>query len=626
MSGRFRFHASSVAVFLVLVAARALAQAPVTYAVTVPEPAHRWLQVSATFPEIGAEPLRLQMSRSSPGRYALHEFAKNLFEIKAYDGKGLALAMLRVSPHEWTVSGHDGTVRVEYKLYGDRVDGTYLAVDTTHIHMNMPATFLWAHGLESRSIRIRFVPPDPSWQVATQLFPTGDPTVFTAPNLQYFMDSPTEVGPFSLRRFVVENPDGKRYEVRIAVHHTAHEADATDFATKIEKIVREQQAVFGELPDFDGSTYTFIADYLPYVENDAMEHRNSTILTSRLDFGDPRQRLGALGTASHEFFHGWNVERIRPADLEPFDLTKVNMSDGLWLAEGFTSYYGPLTMMRAGLWTLDRAVAGFGRTVNAVVNGPGRQFRSAVAMSRMAPFVDAARSVDRTNLTSTFISYYTWGAAIGLGLDLMLRVASEGKVTLDDYMRALWRQHGKPDGPAPGLVARPYTLRDARDRLAEVSGSRAFANEFFDRYVEGREVADYAALLEAAGLVLRLRNPQAAWMGQFSLDGRAEGLMVTSLVPPGSPAHAAGLEQDDVILALDADATTDTTQVRAVLERHVPGDRIGVRFVRRGAPISAVITLQEDPSLELVTVEATGGRPTEKQLAFRDAWLGSQIR
>ena len=366
-----RFRVVLLLALVLAVATSAMAQAPIVYKVTVPEPQHRWLQVEATFPAIGRAPLHLQMSRSSPGRYALHEFAKNLFEIKAYDGKGLELTLLRLTPSEWSVSGHDGTVKVVYKLYGDRIDGTYLAVDTTHEHLNMPATFMWARGFEDRPIRVEFVPSNPAWKVATQLFPTADPLGFTAPNLQYFMDSPTEVGPVSIRTFTLANPDGKRFEFRVALHHDGTDADVDDYASNVEKIVREEQAVYGEFPDYDTGTYTVIADYLPYSDGDGMEHRNSTIVTSRLSIADPQQRMRALGTVAHEFFHCWNVERIRPAGLEPFDFTRVNMSDGLWLAEGFTQDYGGLILARAGLVDVNRAASGFGRSVNAVVNGSG---------------------------------------------------------------------------------------------------------------------------------------------------------------------------------------------------------------------------------------------------------------
>lgn len=618
-----RFRVVALVAFVFAGAVSAMAQAPIVYKVTVPEPEHRWLQVEATFPDIGRAPLHLQMSRSSPGRYALHEFAKNLFEIKAYDGKGLELALLRLTPSEWSASGHDSTVRVVYRLYGDRIDGTYLAVDTTHEHMNMPATFMWARGFEDRPIRVEFAPANPAWKVATQLFPTADPLVFTAPNLQYFMDSPTEVGPLSFRTFTLANPDGKRFEFRVALHHDGTDADVDDYAANVEKIVREEQAVYGEFPDYDTGTYTVIADYLPYSNGDGMEHRNSAIVTSRLSIANPQQRMRVLGTVAHEFFHCWIVERIRPAGLEPFDFTRINMSDSLWLAEGFTQYYGNLILARAGLVDVNRAASDLSGEVNGVLNGSGRLFRSAAEMSRLAPFVDAARSVDRTDFETTFISYYTWGLAIALGLDLSLREMSGGKLSLDDYMQALWRVHGKPGGPAPGVVAKPFTLRDARDRLAEVSGNRTFANEFFDRYIEGRDAPDYATLVEPAGLVVRRRNAGAAWMGQFGTEAAGPGVGITTLVPPGMPAYAAGLEQDDVIRSLDGDAVSSPGRLQEILKRHKPGDEIKVEFVRRSGPVTATIALVEDPSIEIVTLESTGATPTDAQKAFRTAWLGT---
>lgn len=193
---------------VLLFAAPLLAQAPVSYKVSFAAAEHRWMQVEATFPDLPAGPLRVRMSRSSPGRYALHEFAKNVFDVQVKDGKGRALTATRPSLHEWDVTGHDGTVIVTYKVYGDRTDGTYLSVDATHGHLNMPASLMYAKSLEQRAARVQFEPPaGKTWNVATQLFHTGSPYVFTAPNLQYLMDSPTEVGAFTSRTFTVD--DGK---------------------------------------------------------------------------------------------------------------------------------------------------------------------------------------------------------------------------------------------------------------------------------------------------------------------------------------------------------------------------------------------------------------------------------
>lgn len=601
--------------------AQQASQAPVVYKVSFPAPEHRYAVVDVTFTDVPAGALQARMSRSSPGRYAVHEFAKNVYDVHAFDGKGKALKPARPNPYQWDVAGHDGTVRITYKVYGDLVDGTYLGIDTGHAHMNMPATLMWARRMDDRPARVTFTPPPGSnWKPATQLFPTTDEWTFTAPNLQYLLDSPTELSAYRLRQFTVTNPDGKRYTIRAAVHTDSSDQDIDHYAAGVEKIVKEQGAVFGEYPAFDGGTYTFLADYLPSNAGDGMEHRNSTVVS-----GSGNVRNG-LGTASHEFFHAWNVERIRPHGLEPFNYEEANLTDLLWVAEGFTQYYGSLIMGRTGLADVKRTVQGMGGLANAVVNGPGRQFRSPVEMSHMAPFTDAARAVDPTNFSTTFISYYTYGAAVALGLDLSLRDHSNGKITLDDFMRTMWRVYGKPDGPQPGLVAKPYSLTDIRDRLAEVSGDRAFAENFYTRYMIGREVVDYARLMQRAGVVLRKRSPGRAWAGDLR-TGQDGGTRIANLQAPGTPAYDAGLEQDDQITEVEGKAISTLQHLQAAIAARKPGDQLKISFKRRtGAATTATMTLREDPALEAVLLEDTGATPTSAQKAFRDAWLGSRIK
>ena len=630
---------AAVPLLLLLLAPAAVAQ-PVEYRVSFPAPEHHYAQVQVTWPAVPDGVLEARMSRSSPGRYAVHEFSKNVFDVHAFDGDGHEVTPARPNPYQWNVAHHSGTVRISYKVFGNHVDGTYLAVDDSHAHMNMPATLMWARGFDMRPVRITFVPPaNSSWKPATQLFPTSDPWTFTAPNLQYLMDSPTELSDYTLRSFKVKNPDGKEFTIYTAVHHDGSPAVIDEYAAGAEKIVNEAAAVYGEFPDFDTGTYTFLGDYVPWGGGDGMEHRNSTVVASPVSFKNPEAARFALGTVSHEFFHCWNVERIRPRTLEPFNFEDANISGELWLAEGFTQYYGPLIMARAGISPPDPAA--LVRNAIVLINSPARQFRSAVEMSQMAPFSDAAVAIDETNLPTTFLSYYTYGAAIATALDLSLRDRSNGKVSLDDYMRAMWIAHGKPGGPSPAILARPYTLKDARDRLAEVSGDRRFADEFFDRYIEGRELPDYARLFARIGLVLRKRNPGGAWAGILDQPfgggrGRrggagaapagSNGVTIPALVNWGTPAFKAGLEEGDVIAALDGTGTPSVEQLQSVLRAHKPGDRIAVEFTRHGTAHRTTLTLADDPAVEAVTLESTGGTLTADQKAMRDAWLASKQR
>ena len=190
-------------------------------------------------------------------------------------------------------------------------------------------------------------------------------------------------------------PTARQFTIRTAVHHDATDADIDEYAAATEKIVREHGAVFGEFPEFDGGTYTFLGDYVPWGGGDGMEHRNSTVVAEGArSSGNVR---GVLGTVSHEFFHAWNVERIRPKTLEPFYFEDANMSGELWLAEGFTQYYGQLIMARAGLAAGEQTLLALANSALGVRRAPAHRFRSAVEMSQMAPFTDAARANDPTN-------------------------------------------------------------------------------------------------------------------------------------------------------------------------------------------------------------------------------------
>lgn len=591
-------------------------ESSVEYRFTFPEPQHHWMAVEASFSELPGGPLELRMSRSSPGRYALHDFAKNVYDVQAIGADGRPLAIARSDPHGWTIPQHGASVTVRYKVFGDRVDGTYLGVDPTHAHLNMPASILWARGLDERPLLLTFVPPaGTQWSVATQLYPRSAPFEFSAPNLQYLMDSPTELGPIDIRQFTV---DGHLF--RFAAHHTGTQAELERLTEDVRKIVTVQRAIFGEFPSYEPGSYTFIADYLPWASGDGMEHRNSTVMTSASSIAS--NRAGLLSTVAHEFFHNWNVERIRPRSLEPFDFERANMSGELWLAEGFTQYYGPLAMSRAGVVDLRDTIDDFNDLLRGVVLAPGRAIRSAEEMSRMAPFVDGGRTIDRTNWSNSYISYYRFGGAIALALDLALRERFDGRLTLDDFMRRMWRVHGEVRAERPGYVAHPYTMDDAEQRLAEVTADASFARDFFGRYIQGREAPDFEALLAPAGFTLARRNPGRAWWGDLRLEPRG-GLTIADTPNANTPAYKAGLDIGDEIRQIDGKPVSFPDDVDMVLRRHEPGDAIQVEYVdRTRQPKTVKIVLEEDPSFDLTPIESTGRTLTAAQAAFRTAWLG----
>jgi predicted metalloprotease with PDZ domain len=624
------FRLAVAAVWLVATTTATLAQAPVSYRISLPAPEHRWMQVEVIFTEIPDGPLQVRMSRTSPGRYALHEFAKNVFDVRARDGKGAALVPTRPDLHQWTIAGHDGTVVITYRIFGDRTDGTYLSVDATHAHVNIPASLMWARGFETRPARVTFEQPTGrKWRVSTQLYPTSDSLIFTAPNFHYLMDSPVEFSNHTVLTFSVPVPAAATPApaFRIALHHEGTDGEAHEYARDAERIVRETMAIFGEFPRFENNTYTFLADYLSWANGDGMEHRNSTVLTSAEALRNPGQRIGLLGTVAHELFHAWNMERIRARDLEPFNFEEADVSGELWFGEGFTSYYDDLILRRTGLAPLEQTLNSFAGTINTVTLSPARRIRTAEDMSRLAPFVDAAAAIDRAAWDNTFISYYTFGAAIGLGLDLSLRGRSDGRTTLDTYMQALWTRHGRPGQQEPGMVATPYTMADLEAVLAEVSGDAAFARTFFASYIQGHDVVDYTALLARAGLTLRKRNPEAAFFaGSSQLNYKGGGgARVLGNVPFESWLYKAGVERDDLIVSIDGVNLTAPNALDEVLRRHKPGDQVAIRFVQRGGDtVNGRLVLEEDPRQEIVPIELIGDTLTTAQKQFRDEWFGSK--
>ncbi|HJP85863.1 MAG TPA: hypothetical protein VJ852_07740 [Gemmatimonadaceae bacterium] len=595
-------------------------QKRVEYDISFPDPAQHEARVIATF--AGVTPgraLNVRMSRSSPGRYAETFFAKNVYDVSATDGHGNAIAVTRRDTDSWDVVSDDGTVRVSYNVWGDRTDGTYLSIDHFHAHMNMPATFMWASDFERAPIRLAIHAPA-GWRIATQLRPTGDSAVFTAPSLQYFMDSPTEVGPVSWRTWTASY-GGKPSTWRLAVHFLGNQAQLDTFATMAQRIVAEEVAMWGEPAGYDYGTYTFIADYLPWGNSDGMEHRNSTIMTGRMQLDTRETVIAKLETVSHEFFHSWNMERLRSRQIEPFDFARANMSDALWFGEGFTQYYGELFMRRAGLYSDSEYVAQLGNEIAGAINSPARAHGSPMHMSRLAVFFDGGTYADPTNASNVFLSYYTWGDVIAAALDLILRERYQS--SLDDFMRLLWVDYGRHQS-LTFEPERPYTVADLRNELGKLTRDPAFANDFFHRYIEGNEIPDFASLVTAAGLVFAADSVIAPAL-RIAADSVGNGVLVLRAAQNGS-AYAAGWSNGDIVVSLDGEAVRSPAALNAIVAKHRVGDVVAYEILQKGRlPFKGSITLKGIPTFQLKTLESVGKSPTAAMVAFRRSWLGSKV-
>lgn len=577
------------------------AQISSKYTISFENAIHHEATIMATFTNLKSDIAEFSMSRSSPGRYALHEFAKNVYNFKVTDGKGNVLPITRPDPYSWQVEGHDGTIHVTYTLFANHGDGTYAQIDETHAHLNLPATFIYMKALETDEIEVTFnVRNDLNWKVATQLKHQQNNTYY-AKDFQYLMDSPVEIADFRTRSFDV---DGQN--IVLALHDDAATDEQIDaYFEKIKKVVLEQKQFFGELPQFDYGTFTFLACYMPNATGDGMEHRNSTSIPSSRSLARGGGETN-IGTVAHEFVHVWNVERLRPKSLEPFDFSRANMSGDLWFAEGFTSYFDDLSLVRSGIISQERYVQGLERTFNYVWTSPARQFFNPIEMSYQAPFTDAARSVDETNRENTFISYYSYGSMLALALDLSLR---EKSLTLDGYMTLLWKNFGKPEIP--------YTIDDLRQTLSTYAG-KEFSDHFFNTYIIKSGMPDYGQLFKHVGLVLETKNNI-----EFGANVRNHKLMSNPKI--GGSAYKAGFKKNDKLLKIGTTVLDEKSDLNAILNTFKVGDEVNVLIERYGSQKELKMVIATDVSYGLQLLDDNSKAMNKKLKQQRDGWLKSKV-
>ncbi|HTE27308.1 M61 family metallopeptidase [Flavitalea sp.] len=580
----------------------------ISYIVSFPNINHHEANISLTVSGLVQKNAIFRMSRSSPGRYATHEFGKNVYDVKAFDKTGKQITLNKIDGDVYEVPRHDGFVRVEYTLFANHPDGTYAGIDPASIHLNSPATFLWVKGADKSPIDIKFnLPPGKSWTIATQLKPGTDSTLFSARDYQYLMDSPVSIGELHWKEWTQINPDKKSYKFRLALEANTNDSSVEKFVRNLSKITKQAQAVYGELPPFDYGTYTFLSGVNLYVKGDGMEHRNSTVINI------PAQFTGnsVPSVFAHEFFHAWNVERIRPKTLEPFNFEKSNMSNELWFAEGFTQYYGELLLQRCGFRGIEEYTGTLTSLVNTKENTSGAKRFSPVEMSRHAVFVDAGVSIDKNNYANMYTSYYPYGASIALALDLELY--SRYKLSLDNYMQGVWKRFG--------LKEQPYTVSGLESVLAEVTKDKAFAADFFSKYVNGHESFNYAPLFEKAGLKLSQPGKGIAWLGNLALK---QDLSLNGPTIAGTPLYEAGLDADDKIIQLDGKKIESQSDLKTIIEAHKPGDKVSIQYLHREKLTTTEIVFCQNPSYTVRTFEKENMEITPDIIEFRKRLLGEK--
>jgi predicted metalloprotease with PDZ domain len=581
----------------------------ILYTVSFANAAHHEAGVTLTLKNFKGNHIDLFSSITSPGRYARHDFSKNIYGLKAFDPSG-ELKVVHVNVNQWKIDRNSrGNMTVSYTLFGDFLDGTYSSIDSNYILLNIPSAFVWVKGLEKYPVMIKVAKPEKKWTIATQLVPTGDPETFTAPDLYYFLDSPIGIAPFTERKWNVMY-DNKKYAFRLYVNHEGDESDIDDFFKMINPVIDEEIAVFGEIPDFDYGGYVFISNYLPYAQADGMEHRNSCVLTRNNSFDGYSKKF--LVTLAHELFHSWNVKRLVPKSLKPFDFTDTGICGELWFAEGATVYYSNLIPVRAGINSIDTYADNLKYHFNKVMNSPALSTFSPAEMGMRSSLYDGASFVDLDNSENTYIHYFELGDLICMGLDLTLR-SKYKNISLDTLMKRMWDKFGRNE--------KPYTNMDIQNTLAEITGDVKFADEFFRNYIYGNSMQDFKGLLSKAGLLLRKKNRGEASLGDTEVYFSYNRAVVNNVTVKSTPLYDAGIDIGDEIISLDG---SPGRYYYVTASRHKPGDEVDIVYSHKGKIMKGRITFGEDDELEIVSYEYAGIKTDDDIIKFRQDWFSSK--
>src|SRR5687768_10235395 len=533
--------------------------------------------------ELKDKPLQFQMAKWSPGRYGVFDFAKNVQEFRAVAENAATRTVTRVDDQTWSVAPNGSTtLTISYKVFGNDLSGTFSQLDSRHANYNGASIFMYVVGHKPDPVKLTIQPPS-GWRIVNGRMEQPGQTEWLFPNWDILIDTPTEIAPdWTQDTFEV---DGKKYHV--LVHSFGPEGGKRAALVRdIEKIVRAQIAMWGA-PEF--TDYTFLLHFAADDHsNDGMEHLTSTQIIEPGALTEKGIYEATLGTVSHEFFHVWNVKRLRPLELGPWDFTRPLNTRGLWVAEGFTNYYGHLMLRRAGIWNDKQFLDGQARTVRRIESAPGSRLMSAEESSLSAPFIDDAPHAQAVNLSNTSISYYPKGELIGMVMDLLVRGRTKGKASLDDVMRDMYEEfYLKSPNSSYYLRGRGYQTEDLERMVWQVSGKDF--TDFFKRYVRSVEVLPYDEAFSYVGL--RLVKTQAKEPFDAGLSIEFGWVAMIENVRNGSPAEEAGLSAGDWIVSLAGrEVTRDWLKT---LARHKPGDSIPITVKRDRRMIKTSIVLKE---------------------------------
>ena len=581
----------------------AAAAQPIRYTVSFPAPQTHYVEVSAVVPTDGRPQIELMMAVWTPGSYLVREYERHVEAVTAASPDGRPLAVRKADKNHWQIAtGGAATVTVKYRVYAREMSVRTNWVEAGFAMLNGAPTFMTLSELTPRAHEVTIIPAA-GWKLSLTGLPSmpGGDHRYRAPDFDTLVDSPIVVGNPSVYEFEV---DGKK-------HYLVNEGeggvfDAPRAAKDLETLVREHRRMWGSLP-YD-KYYFFNMMTLTVEGGGGLEHKNSQLLTTNRWLTRTRRAyLGWLGLVSHELFHAWNVKRLRPIELGPFNYEDEVLTKSLWISEGVTDYYGELLVHRAGLATETDYLDTLSDHIAELQTTPGRMVQS-VEMASYDAWIKYYRPDE--NSVNVSVSYYTKGAVVGFLLDAKIRKATHGARSLDDVMRAAYQKFSG---------ARGFTPEDFRAVAEQTAGTSL--REFWGDAIEGTSELEYAEALDLLGLRFKPATPGArVWTGLSTRnDG---GRLVVTQIRRDSPAVASGVNVDDEILAIDEfRVRADRWDNR--LEQYKAGDTVTLLVARREQLMRLPMTFAADPPPQWRLEAHPSATDTQKQQ--RSRWLQPTI-
>lgn len=556
--------------------------------------------LKAVFEEPKSGQIRFTMPVWIPGHYVIDDFAKNViqFEVKE-PHSGRPLPVYKESKNVWVALSDSklDSIQVDYSVYSLNYSNSASYIDVLHAIINGPSLFVYPVGMEKGQIELRLVPHG-EWKKVTTALEMASEFVYRAGGIDELMDSPIEVGNQKEHTFMVGNTN------HIVSTFGSCPINEDEFVRDIKKIVETESEIFQGLPYH---RYVFIVNFTDDVSG-GLEHMNSTVcFVPRLRLLPRQEYNTTMGLFSHEFFHAWNVKRIRPREISKYDYSKENYTKSLWIAEGITSYYDDLVLRRAGIFTTAEYLDAFSFNVNLMKSYPGSRVQSAEEASFDTWIKYYKPDSNAPNVT---MSYYIQGAVVGWMLDMQIRKNTRSRRSLDDVMRALYRETYLKDG-------RGYSEEDF-ERLAIRIGGKG-VKEVFDSRVRGKEEVDFDRYFGYAGLKVEGKQDKGVESGFLGLRLANDGSKsIVGTVLTGYPAESMGLTTGDEIIGIDG-LRLGGERLSFYVFNKKPESEISILIARNGELIEVEGQVGKRPPLEYRITPLPDA--TEEQKRLYKGWL-----